>query len=349
MTPAPIYGPAREEEQVPDDLRWGVLGCADIGLRAVVPALQAADNSVVTAIASRNLDKARQAAARLGISTAHGSYEALLEDASVDAVYIPLPNSLHVPWALKAVAAGKHVLCEKPLATRTADIDTLWRAADGAGMLVMEALMYQYHPQTRRVIEIVRSGALGAVELVSASFTYDLANDDDIRLAEGLGGGVLWDVGTYCVHVARQAFGTEPMVAAGMARFGPQGGVDEAFTGLLQFPTGMATFGCSLRAPRTQSYTITGSEASLRCPIPFSPGSDDRSLVIQRGRTRDTATEEIVTVTGADQYRLMAERFAEKLREARPIRNAHLADARANVAALDALLRSAKSGAFVNI
>lgn len=331
------------------DVRWGVLGTADIAQRAVIPALQASDGSVVTAIASRDSRRALQAADRFGLSTAHGSYDALVADPNVDAVYIPLPNSLHVPWALKAVAAGKHVLCEKPLATSTAEIETLWQAADAAGLLVMEALMYQYHPQSKKVVEIIRSGTLGVIQLVAASFTYALGSEDDVRLNRQLGGGVLWDVGTYCVHVARTAFNAEPFLAAGMGQFGQQSDVDEAFAGLLRFRDGLATFGCSLRSPRTQSYTITGSEGSLTCPMPFAPGVDDRSIVINSGRTREDSTVEVVSIEGADQYRLMAEHFVGRLREPDANGNAHLAEARANAKVLESLLTSAKSATFVEI
>lgn len=332
---------------MPRALRWGVLGCADIGLRAVVPAIQRARGAVVAAIASRDLTRARLAAGRLGIEGVHEGYQALLDDTSIDAVYIPLPNALHVPWALRAIERGKHVLCEKPLAITAEGVEEVRAAADRAGVMAMEAMMYRFHPQTRRVVQLVRSGSLGEVQLVSATFTYGLHAPGDIRLRRDLGGGVLWDVGSYCVHIARLAFGEEPEAAAGWARIGPDSDVDEVFAGSLRFARGMATFQCSLRGPRTQSYTITGSEASLRSMLPFAPGVDDRTLVIQRGWHRDALSEESEIVPGVDQYQLMIEHFVREVRSGRPASNVHLDDTRANVAAVQALMRSAEEGRIV--
>lgn len=323
-------------------LRWGVLGCADIAIRAVLPAIRDSSNALITAIASRHGPNAADVAKQFGVPKAYGTYEALLDDPDVDAVYVPLPNSLHVPWALKAIAAGKHVLCEKPLGLSVTEVEQLWQAADGAGVLAMEALMYQYHPQTRRVQELIKGRILGDVQLVSAEFTYGLTNEEDVRLNAALGGGVLWDVGTYCVHVARTAFGSEPELVFGLAEYGGGNGVDEVFAGILKFESGMATFTCSLRGPRTQAYTVTGTAASLHCPVPFAPGTEDRSLIIRSGATRRDAMESVEVVPGEDQYRLMIEDFGRLATGEKAPSNHQLQDVRANILVLSTLLQSAK-------
>ena len=332
-----------------DKLRWGVLGCADIALRAMMPALQRASNGEVVAIASRDLAKAQEAAARHKIPRAYGEYDALLADPAVDAVYIPIPNSPHKPWTVRAIQHGKHVLCEKPLALSTAEVDEIIEAANTHGKVAMEAVMYHLHPQTDRVRQIIRSGDLGQVHLVTAMFTYNLPDPGDIRLVRSLGGGILLDVGTYCVSVARLAMGREPESVLGSARIGPTSDVDEVFTGLLRFPAGEhAAFACSLRGPRQQEYRITGTEGSLTVPIPFAPGTEDRTLILRTGWQRGKEREEHVVVPGADQYQLLAEHFAFCVRsEAQPA--IPLTETRANVAAVSKLMESALSGAPVTV
>jgi D-xylose 1-dehydrogenase (NADP+, D-xylono-1,5-lactone-forming) len=329
------------ERGMTTNLRWGVLGCADIATRAMIPALQEARNAKVTVIASRSLERASSAAERFGIGRSVGSYEALVESPDVDAVYVPLPTSLHAEWTIAAARAGKHVLCEKPLATAVEDVDRVIAAAAEHDVVVMEALMYRLHPQTHRVEDLVRSGHLGSIQLVTASFTYGLSDERDIRLTRALGGGVLFDVGTYCVSTARQSAGAEPYLVQGFARFGPGSDVDEVFTGLLRFPTEcVATFGCALRAQRDQWYRITGSEATLVVPVPFAPGIDDRELIVMRGVMRGKESREHITVPGVDQYRLLVEHFADVvLAGVRP--QIGLRETRANVAVLEALMASA--------
>lgn len=323
-------------------LKWGVLSCADIGLRAIVPALQQARNCEVVAISSRDPERARRAAADRGILRAYGDYTAVLADPEVEAVYVPLPNSLHTEWCVRAAEHSKHVLCEKPLALSVAEVDAIAVAASHHGVLAMEAMMYRLHPQTAKVMEIVRSGALGAVEMVSAMFTYHVPNPHDIRLKGSLGGGVLADVGCYCVSVARMVMEGEPVEAMGRARFGPNSDVDEVFAGLLRFSGGrVATFGCALHAPRQQEYHITGTEASLTVTVPFAPGVDDRVLVVRRGWQRGKETEERIVVPGVDQYRLLVEHFADcVMAGAQPL--LPLTESRANTAVVGELRKNAQ-------
>lgn len=327
----------------------GILGAADIALRALLPAIRNSRNAQIVAIASRETERAHQVAAAHEIPRAYGSYDALLQDETVQAVYIPLPNALHAEWIVRAAEHGKHVLCEKPLVMTVAQMDVVERAAQTAGVVVMEALMYRLHPQTVRVQELVVSGALGPVQLVTSAFTYHVPNPNDIRLSDALGGGVLLDVGTYCVSVSRLAAQTEPLAVVGSARIGPASDVDEVFAGLLSFPGGAhATFACALHGPRDQWYRITGTEATLTVPVPFAPGAQERELIIRRGWQRGKETEERIPAPGTDQYQLLVEHFADCVfGHAEP--QITLQETRANVAVLEALRRSAHEKKLISM
>ena len=322
-------------------INWGVISCANIGTRAVIPAIQHSRNAQVIAIASRDPARARQVASQQEIPNAFGDYAAILADPDIEAVYIPLPSSLHAEWAIRAAKHHKHILVEKPMALNVGEMDEIAAAAANNGVLAMEALMYKLHPQTGRVAEIIRCGGLGAVQLVSAAFTIHVPNPKDIRLTRALGGGCLLDIGSYCVSVARMAMQAEPIEAIGRARIGPGSDVDEVFGGLLRFSEGrLATFGCALHGPREQWYKVSGSEATLTVPVPFAPGTDDRELIIRRGWQRGQETEERIRVAGVDQYQLMVEQFSGcVLMGGSPAIS--LAETRANVAVVSALLQSA--------
>lgn len=325
-------------------VKWGILGTADIGLRAVIPAIQNSVNGEAFALASRTAEKSKQIADKLGIPKAFGNYNDLIVDTDVEAIYIPLPNSFHTIWAIQAIEHGKHVLCEKPLAVTPAEIDAIKATTYKNDIIVMEAIMYHFHPLTKRVIEIVRSGQIGTPQLVMSAFNYNVPNPEDIRLQSALGGGVLFDVGTYCVSVARNVFGKEPIHAIGSARFGLASNVDEVFTGILTFEDGsQSCFGCCLHGPRDQWYRIIGTEAVLSVSMPFAPGIDDRSIIIRRGWQRGKETEEKIVIPGVDQYQLMVEHFNECIISGiTPIIS--LEESRANMVVVDALLRSAKEG-----
>jgi len=326
-------------------ISWGILSCADIGLRAVVPALRKSSNAQIVAIASRDLARAQKAAAEHEIPRAYGNYLDLLTDSKVEAIYIPVPNSEHLTWTMLAMEHGKHVLIEKPLAMNANEVDEIVRSAAGHQVIAMEALMYRFHPQTQRVHEIIRSGVLGAVQLVSAAFTYHVPNPNDIRLKWSLGGGCLLDVGTYCVSVARMAMGSEPIEVIGRARIGPQSDVDEVFAGMLRFSEGrQATFGCTLHGPREQWYKISCTEATLTVPVPFAPGTDDRELIIRRGWQRGKEVEERIRIPGVDQYQLMVEHFSDCISTGQAP-SIPLSESRNNVAAVEALMQSARTAA----
>jgi predicted dehydrogenase len=253
------------------DLRWGLLGTAHVN-RRLIPAMRAAARSRIVAVASR--DQARAEAYAREWSLPHGvaGYEALLRRDDIDAVYVPLPNSLHTEWTVKAAAAGKHVLCEKPLALDPADVDRMSDAAARHRVVVAEGFMYRHEPLTQAVVDLVRDGAVGAVRHISSGFTYAQSREADVRLDRSLGGGALFDVGCYPVSYACLLIGREAAGAIGVARV-TAGGVDEEFTGVLRFPGDRtASIYAAFRASYRTWLEITGSEGWMRIPNPFKPG-----------------------------------------------------------------------------
>ncbi|MEQ9401417.1 MAG: Gfo/Idh/MocA family oxidoreductase [Longimicrobiales bacterium] len=322
-----------------DRVRWGVLSTANIGRWAVNPAIQASSNGVLLAVASRTADRARAFAEQHGIARHYGSYEALLDDPDVDAVYIPLPNSLHRDWAVRAAEAGKHVLCEKPLALTAAECGEMSAAAEEAGVLLMEAFMYRFHPRTERVLSMVRTGLLGEIRTVRSAFTFRLKKPDNIRLDPDLGGGALMDVGCYCVNVSRTLTDAEPVEVMATARWTDRG-VDDELTGIIRFADGAtAHFDCALTMERAEFYEVAGTDGYLRSEAAFLPGTDD--VVLREMRERGEEVEH--RVVGADQYRLMVEHFADCVRSGRPVRYP-ASEAAANMAVIEALYRSARNG-----
>jgi xylose dehydrogenase (NAD/NADP) len=322
-------------------LRWGILGVARIN-RAVIPPLQASERHALIAIASRERSRAEAAAGEWSIPRAHGSYRELLADPEIDAVYIPLPNALHEEWTVAAVRAGKHVLCEKPLALQPAAIDRIASEAAAAGRIVTEAFMYRHHAQTLKVKDLVDSGVLGRVRVVRGSFTFSLDRPGDVRLDPTLGGGSLWDVGCYPVSYARAVLGEEPVEAFGWQVAGATG-IDETFAGQLRFASGaLAQFDCGFRAQFRTGIEIVGSDGTLRVPRPFKPGLREEILLTRGDET--TA----IDVTGAPLYLGEIEDLADAALAGKPQR-VSLADSRANCAALVALLESARRGRPVEL
>jgi xylose dehydrogenase (NAD/NADP) len=318
-------------------LRWGILGVARIN-RALIPPLQASEGNELAGIASRDEGRARDAAKKWGIPRAYGSYEAMLADPGIDVVYVPLPNDLHTEWTVRAARAGKHVLCEKPLALTVEDVDRIAGAAREAGVVVAEAFMYRHHPQTLRVREIAASGEIGRVGLVHGSFTFSIDNDADYRLNPAQGGGSVWDIGCYPVSFARLVLGEEPVEAFGWS-VSNAAGADTTFSGQLRFRSGaLASFDCGFHAPFRTRMEVVGDKGSIEVPRPFKPGKDERILV-----NRGNDTPEEIRIPGDDLYRGEVEDLAEAVQRRRQPRMT-LADSRGNVAALAALLRSARAG-----
>ena len=318
-------------------VRWGLLGTARIN-RRLIPAMRASSRSTIVAVASRDLPRAEAHARDWDIPTAIGSYDALLNRDDVDAVYIPLPNSLHVEWTLGAVAAGKHVLCEKPLAISPADVDLIAAAAARTGVVVEEGFMYRHEPLTTAVAALVRDGAVGAVRTIVSGFTYAQGRANDVRLVPSLGGGALWDVGCYPVSYACLLTGRDHVNATAVARVS-ESGVDEELTGVLRFPADItASIYAGFRAAHHTWLRVIGTEGSLLVPNPFKPGPTE-SLVLER-----LGEQRRIEVQGSELlFARQVEHFAAAVLDGAPS-TVPLADSRRTVAACRALLDAAGVG-----
>ncbi|HSO30193.1 MAG TPA: Gfo/Idh/MocA family oxidoreductase [Candidatus Sulfomarinibacteraceae bacterium] len=303
------------------DLRWGILSTANIGREKVIPGIQGADRCRVTAIASRDIGRAQRVAAELGIPSVHRSYEALLADRDVDAVYIPLPNHLHAEWAIAAARAGKHVLCEKPLATTAADAERMIAVAEAEGVHLMEAFMYRLHPSWVAVCDLVTAGRIGRLIAVQSWFSY--YNDDpaNIRNIRAVGGGALFDIGCYSVNLSRLLFGGEPTRVEASIRRDPASGVDILTSGLLEFAGGgVATFTCSTRAEDDQRVHVYGTDGRITVGIPFNiPPDRPTEIHLAHGGAPPVAPAiETFTFAPADPYSVEAARFAAAVLDGGP-------------------------------
>ena len=317
-------------------LRWGLLGTARIN-RMVIPPLRASAGNRLLAVASRDLARARGYAKEWGIERAHGAYEALLADPEIDAVYIPLPNHLHAEWTIRAARAGKHVLCEKPLALTVDEVDAMGAAARESGVVLAEAFMYRHHPQTLKVKELVDAGAIGPVRFVRGTFSFPLTRPDDVRLRPEWGGGCLWDVGCYPLSFIRFLLGNEPLEVAGAQQLGSTG-IDETFAGQLIFPGGvLAQLDAGFRSPFRAELEIAGTDGTIRVRHPWKP-APDLPILVTRGEE-----SEAIAVAETDRYLLEIEDLADCVRTGREPR-VSLAESRGNVAAIVALLQSAREG-----
>lgn len=319
-------------------IRWGILSTARIGENRVIPAIQRSRNGVVSAVASRSLERARAFAERLGIPAAYGSYEDLIDSPDVDAIYNPLPNSEHAAWSIRCAQAGKPVLCEKPLAKDAAEAQTMVDAFAERGVLLAEAFMYRFHPQHWRVKQIIAEGALGDLQFISASFTFTIRDENNIRLQRALAGGALMDVGCYCINAMRLLTGEEPVRVQALARFGERSGVDEAIAGLLEFPSGvLGHFDAGLRAYRLHTYEVRGTQGRIQLEQAFIPYGADTLIRCWQG---DHYSE--IVIPQVDQYQLMVEDFADALINRRPPKFPPQ-DAVENMRVIDRLLESARA------
>lgn len=319
-------------------VRWGVLGCADIAITKVIPGMAQSPTSVVSAIASRSVDRARAVATDLGIETAHGSYEDLLADPEVEAVYIPLPNHLHREWAIAAAEAGKHVLCEKPLALTADQAVEMVGAAERSGVLLMEAFMYRLHPMWQAVRGLVAEGRIGSLVAVDTVFSYHNVDAADIRNRPETGGGALYDIGCYGVNAARFLFGSEPRVAGAVVRRDPRFGTDATTAAVLEFGEGTATLTVSTQAEPSQRVEILGTEGRIVVPIPFNIPPDRETMVhvVAGGDPPADPATETLTFAAADQYGRQAELFSRAVRDGGPVPTPP-ADAVANLVVIDAI------------
>jgi xylose dehydrogenase (NAD/NADP) len=322
-------------------IRWGILSTARIAQR-IVDGARVSKTARIVAVASRDAARARAYADAHGIERAHGSYEALLADEGVDAVYIGLPNSLHVPWSIRALEAGKHVLCEKPLTRDPAQVDAAFDAAERAGRVLMEAFMWRFHAQTDELVRLVRDGAVGELRVIRATFGFGGLEPSNVRLQRELEGGALMDVGCYCVSGMRLLCGAEPERVSGEQVLTPDGAVDIRFAGALRFPGGvLGTFDCGMDVHRHQVLEITGSAGSLRVPAPWLAWEPE--ILLDRGDGVERLTPPAI-----DPYAAELDDMAAAIAGERAPRLGR-ADALGQARTIDALYRAAAEGRTVTL
>jgi predicted dehydrogenase len=328
------------------DLRWGILSTANIAREKVIPGIQGAERCRVVAIASRDGTRARAAAAEAGIPKAYGSYEALLADPDVDAVYIPLPNHLHADWTIAAARAGKHVLCEKPLAMTATDAERMIAVCEAEGVRLMEAFMYRLHPSWVAVHDLVASGRIGRLVAVQSWFSYFNDDASNIRNILAYGGGALFDVGCYNVNLSRMLFGSEPTRVEASILRDRASGVDILTSALLEFDGGTATFTCSTRAEDDQRVHIYGTEGRISVGIPFNipPDLPTQVFLTHGGDPPVNPATETFSFPAADPYAVEASRFAAAILDGGPTPVAP-ADAVANLRVIERIFQVGGRGA----
>ncbi len=325
-------------------VRWGVLGVAAIAVKQVIPAMQKGEWSKVTAIASRDTQKAEDAAHKLGIAKAYGSYEALLADPEIEAIYNPLPNHLHVPWSIKAAEAGKHVLCEKPLSLTVAEAKTLLSARDRCGVKIGEAFMVKTHPQWVRTRELIRHGVIGELRSIVGAFSYFNRDPKNVRNVAEWGGGGLMDIGCYPITTSRWIFEEEPLRVAGVLERDPEFGTDRLTSAILEFPSGQAVFTCSTQMVPYQRMQFLGTKGRIEIEIPFNaPNDRPTRIFIDDGQDVFGGGVRTETIPICDQYTVQGDAFSRAIRERSEV-PVPLEDAIANMAVIEAVFRSAESG-----
>jgi predicted dehydrogenase len=325
-------------------IRWGVLGVARIATEKVIPAMQRGQWSEVTAIASRDLAKAQRAAAALGIPKAYGSYDELLADPDVDAIYNQLPNDLHVPWTTKAAERGKHVLCEKPIAMHADEARRLLTARDRTGVKIQEAFMVRTHPQWLRVRELLDAGAIGEPRAVLGMFSYFNRDPANIRNMPAAGGGALMDIGCYLVNTSRFIYGREPDRVLGLVQRDPDMKTDRMTTILLDFGAGHATGTCSTQMVFYQRMHVFGTTGRIELPIPFNaPPDRPCRIILDSGTDLHGAGISTIDIDVCNQYTIQGDRFSKAILEGDDV-PLPLEDAVRNMACIDAIFRSASSG-----
>lgn len=325
-------------------VRWGVLGAANIAVKKVIPGMQKGEWSEVTAIASRDRRKAEDTARALGIAKAYGSYEELLADPQIEAIYNPLPNQLHVPWSIKAAEAGKHVLCEKPLSLTAAEARQLLAARDRANVKIGEAFMVRTHPQWLRVRELVASGRIGQLRAATGFFSYFNNDPANIRNVPGYGGGAVMDIGCYPIHTSRFIFGEEPSRVMGLVERDPQMKVDRLTSAMLDFPSGQSTFTCSMQLVPYQRSQFFGTKGRIEIEIPFNaPPDRPCRILIDDGRDVFGGGITVEEFLVCDQYTLQGDAFSRAVREGGEVPGS-LENAVKNMAVIDAVFRSGETG-----
>jgi predicted dehydrogenase len=325
-------------------LAWGILSTANIGIKRVIPAILSGQRGTVAAIASRDAARAARVADQFGIERSYGSYQALLDDPRIEAIYNPLPNHLHVEWTVKALEAGKHVLCEKPIALNAAEAEPITRARDRTGKRVVEAFMVRCHPQWHRVRELVRSGRIGAVRAIQSAFVFTVLDPHNVRNRADIGGGALYDVGCYPIVTARYLFEAEPERVIALVDRDPEMGIDRLTSGMLAFPNGRhVTLVSSLQLAPYQRVVVLGTEGRIEIAVPFTPLKDHRCRIsIDSGKALDGSSAQFEEFAALDQYAAQCD-LAVAVFRAEAEQEFPIEDAIANMRVIDALYRSAAS------
>lgn len=328
---------------MPRKIKWGILSTAKIGMMKVIPAMQKGQFCEINAIASREPVKAKDAAFKLGIDKSYGSYEDLLNDPEIEAIYNPLPNHLHVPWSIKALEAGKHVLCEKPIGLSAGEAEQLLKASKKFPHLkIMEAFMYRLHPQWRKARSLVKDGAIGELKTIQSFFSYYNVEVNNIRNQPDLGGGGLMDIGCYCVSLSRFIFGHEPHKVSGIIDYDPVMKTDRLTSGMLEFANGTATFTCSTQLVPYQRVNIFGTTGRIEIEIPFNAPPDKPTRL---WLNTTSGTEEFIFDV-CDQYTIQGDAFSKTIIENTPVPTP-LEDAVANMKVIDAVVESALRNSIV--
>ena len=325
-------------------MKWGVLGVANIAVKKVIPAMQKGQRTEIAGIASRDAAKARKTAKDLGIPKAYGSYEELLADPEIEAVYNPLPNHLHVPWSVKAAEAGKHVLCEKPIALTVAEAKQLVAARDRTGVKIQEAFMVRTYPQWLRTREIVRSGRIGDLRSIVCAFSYFNRDPENVRNKADIGGGGLMDIGCYPITASRFVYGEEPRRVVGLVERDPDMKTDRLTSAILDFPSGRSIFTCSTQLVPYQRIHFFGTKGRIEIEIPFNaPPDRPCRIFVDDGSDLFGKSIETIELETADQYTIQGDRFTQAIQEKSEV-PLPLEDAVRNMAVIEAIFRSAETG-----
>lgn len=325
-------------------VKWGVLGVANIAVKKVIPAMQNGEWCEITGIASRDLSKAQAAAAQLNIPKAYGSYDELISDPEIEAIYNPLPNNLHVEWTIKAAEAGKHVLCEKPISMTVAEALPLLAVRDKTGVKIEEAFMVRTHPQWVTTLNLIKEEAIGPIRAVEGHFSYNNQDPNNIRNIRETGGGGLMDIGCYMIFFARLIFNNEPTRVVSLIEEHPETRTDILTSALLEFPSGHATFTCGTRMVPYQRVQIHGTSGRIEVQIPCNAPPDEAcKIFIDNGTELNGRNIKTIELEVCDQYTVQGDLFSKAIREkTEPVLS--LEDSIKNMAVIEAVFRSAKSG-----
>ena len=323
-------------------LRWGILSTAKIGLKKVIPAMQKSKFCEITAIASRNLERANEESLKLRIPKAYGSYDKLFEDSEIDAIYIPLPNHLHVKWSIKSLEAGKHVLCEKPMGLSTIEIEKLIKSSQKYPKLkIMEGFMYRHHPQWEMTKKLVDEGKIGELKNIHSFFSYYNTDPKDIRNISEIGGGGMMDIGCYCISLARFIYGKEPIKVFGKSENDPKFNIDRICSGIMEFTNGISTFTCSTQLVPYQKVNLFGTKGRIEIEIPFNAPHDKECKIIhQYGDKLDDISFEL-----CDQYTLQGDLFSMAVLNNTKVPTP-ISDSLANMNVLEKILNSSQSNSW---